>query len=79
MAALSVYDTFAAALGFPRCSTNDQSQFSVAGVPSLTYVVEASTNLLDWVPLVTTTPPFTFVDQPVTNCAQRFYRAVCRP
>jgi hypothetical protein len=68
----------AAALDSPLCASS-QFQFTVNGVPGLTYVVEASTNLLDWEAVATNTPPFVFVDQTASDCSQRFYRAVCRP
>jgi hypothetical protein len=62
-----------------RCTNGSPFQFSIFGTPSLTYVVEASTNLVEWSALATNTPPFVFVDQTNTNCPQRFYRALCRP
>ena len=77
-ATLEVNDP-AAALAVALCAANGQFQFNVTGASSLTYVVEASTNLVDWDALATNTPPFTFVDQAAPNCPQRFYRAVCRP
>jgi Immunoglobulin domain/Putative Ice-binding-like adhesive domain/Beta-propeller repeat len=66
----------AAMLASPCCASNSQFQFNVTGASSLTYVVEASTNLVDWDALATNTPPFVFIDQAAPNCPQRFYRAV---
>ena len=53
-----------------------------SGVPGLTYILEASTNLTQgqgWVPISTNTPgssPFTLTDPNAANFPQRFYRAV---
>jgi hypothetical protein len=51
----------------------------VAGVPGFIYVVESSTNLIDWVGQVTNTSPFTFTDTNVLLYPQQFYRAVYLP
>ena len=56
-----------------------------SGVPGLTYILEASTNLTQgqgWVPISTNTPgssPFTLTDPNAANFPQRFYRAVQSP
>ena len=63
-----------AALTAPSKSANGQFGFTVAGVTSRQYVVQASTNLVDWVFLQTNTAPFTFVDVHAANFKQRFYR-----
>jgi hypothetical protein len=42
-------------------------------------VVQASTNLINWVPLQTNTAPFTFVDANAGNFRQRFYRSIYTP
>jgi hypothetical protein len=76
---LVVSETPMGTLDSPLCAMGGQIQFNVTGVSGLSYVVEASTNLLDWEPLFTNTPPFLFVDQAATNSAQRFYRAVWAP
>lgn len=39
------------------------------------YVFEASTNLLNWVPVYTNMAPFTFEDRELINHSQRFFRA----
>src|ERR1035437_1473335 len=61
--------------------TNKQFQLTVSQVSSLTYVVQANTNLsgTNWVALVTNAAPFTFTDTTATNYSQRFYRALYRP
>jgi hypothetical protein len=77
-ASLFVYTCAAATLS-PLMSATNGVQFSVTGVPGLNYVVQTSSNLVDWVPLITNQPPFKFSDSDATNFAQRFYRAVCSP
>ena len=48
-------------------------------MPGNPYVVQASTNLVDWVPIQTNTAPFTFVDANASKFRQRFYRSVYVP
>jgi uncharacterized repeat protein (TIGR01451 family) len=50
-----------------------QFKLSIGGASSLT-VIQASTNLINWVNIYTNTPPFTFTDT-VTSLPYRFYRA----
>ena len=52
-----------------------QFLFPVNGPPVLT-VIEASTNLLDWVPVYTNTPPFVFTNIISGPFPNDFYRAV---
>jgi uncharacterized repeat protein (TIGR01451 family) len=47
----------------------------VSGSPVST-VIQASTNLSNWVPVYTNTPPFVFTNLDSTNYPARFYRAV---
>lgn len=51
----------------------------VAGVPGYNYVVQASTDMVNWVPLQTNTAPFTFVDTKAGQFSRRFYRSVYAP
>ena len=57
-----------------------QLQFTLAGASGQTYVVQASTNLVDWVPIYTNVAPASgllqFVDPGTTNYPSRFYRTV---
>lgn len=46
----------------------------LVGVPGENYVIEASTNLSNWIPLATNTSPFSFVDTNTTGFLLRFYR-----
>jgi len=50
--------------------------FNVNGVSGNTYVVQASTNMVNWVSLKTNIAPFTFVDSQANQFKQRFYRSV---
>lgn len=52
----------------------DNFKFTVAGVPSLQYTVEVSSNLTDWTAVTTNAAPFTFQDTP-NNSTVRFFRA----
>ncbi len=77
-ATLTVYGTAAASLA-PASHVSGQYAVAVAGVPGYKYVVQASTNLVNWVPLQTNTAPFTFVDANAGKFRQRFYRSVYVP
>jgi hypothetical protein len=52
--------------------------FSVsgAGIADLSFIIEVSTNLVNWQPLETNLSPFTFVDTNAPASPFRFYRAV---
>lgn len=52
---------------------------TVSGVPGYQYVIQASTNLVDWVSVKTNTAPFTFVDTNAGQFNRRFYRSVYIP
>ncbi len=52
-----------------------QFGFSVTGATGQSYVVQASTNLINWISLQTNTAPFAFVDVNAASFKQRFYRA----
>jgi len=51
-----------------------QFGFAVSGVAGRTYVVQASTDLVNWVAIQTNTAPFTFVDPDTASYSKRFYR-----
>jgi hypothetical protein len=72
---LTVYPTAAATL---TAAVPPGSEFNlfVNGIPGYRYEVQASTNLLDWVPLQTNTAPFLFVDPDTAKFKQRFYRTL---
>lgn len=77
---LLVYSNAAAALSSAFTSTNGQFELTVSNAGNLggmPYTVQASTNLIDWVPIYTNEAPFHFTD---TNAfSQRYYRAVFAP
>ena len=43
-------------------------------MPGATCVVEASTDLVNWIAIQTNTAPFTFVDPNTASYSKRFYR-----
>ncbi|HEY5233799.1 MAG TPA: hypothetical protein VIK35_09730, partial [Verrucomicrobiae bacterium] len=50
--------------------------FNVAGAAGQWYVVQASTNLKAWIPVVTNMAPFTYTDTNTAAYHQRFFRAL---
>ena len=68
----------AAALALTASSAG-QFSFTVSGDAGQQYVVQASTNLLDWDSLQTNAAPFLFTDSDAAGFNQRFYRAFCLP
>jgi hypothetical protein len=77
-AQLTIYATAAASLGFPSGPVNGRLSFGVTGVPGFSYIIQSSSNLIDWMPLETNVTPFTFTDTNAVNPLE-FYRAVYRP
>ena len=77
-ATLTVYATAAATLASTAHAAG-QYALIVTGVPGYKYVVQASTNMVNWVPVQTNTAPFTFVDTNASHFRQRFYRSVYAP
>lgn len=53
-----------------------QFSFTVQGVSGQQYVVETSTNLTQWTPVVTNTAPFTYMGGNLNQFSQQFYRAI---
>jgi hypothetical protein len=58
---------------------NGQFSFTVSGVPGSQYIVEASTNLVDWSEVATNLSPFTFTATNTAQFNQQFFRAVYLP
>ena len=54
-------------------------QLSVTNAPGQSVIIQASTNLVSWIPVYTNTEPFTFTNFDSTNYPFRFYRAVTGP
>ena len=67
----------------PVVNINGTFQFTVNGQPGQEYIVQASTNLFNWVPVYTNPPPFvspfTFIDSNASNYPDQFYRVVIGP
>lgn len=73
------YDTPAATLDSVLSPATGRLQFNVTGATGLTYIVEGSTNLVDWIPLMSGAAPFPFTDSDAAAFPSRYYRAVCQP
>jgi len=64
----------------PAIATNGLFRLRVNGVAGITYVVQASSNLENWAPVVTNvSAPVEFSDRQSTNFDHRFYRALIGP
>jgi hypothetical protein len=70
---LAVYPTAAATLT-PETIAGGTFAFKVSGVPGFGYVVQASTNLVDWESVQTNLAPFDFTDSDASLYSRRFYR-----
>src|SRR5258708_38658162 len=79
LAALLVYAAAAANLNGPAYLTNGQFRFDLAGVPRYSYVIQASTNLVQWRSLQTNPSPFSFLDTNASQFPRRFYRGAYFP
>ena len=82
--ALSVFANFTVPVLFTRSEFVTNGQFSVqlSGMPGTTYVIQASTNLMDWVSLSTNVMPATSLNllEPLsTNSPAVFLRATQLP
>jgi hypothetical protein len=77
-AALIVYPTVAANLT-SAVKSNGQFTFNVSGVPTYKYIVQASSNLVDWTSIQTNTAPFQFTDPNASQFSQRYYRTLYLP
>ena len=69
----------AAAVLAAAASSAGQFSFTVSGDTGQQYVVQGSTNLLDWDSLQTNAAPFQFTDSNAAGFNQRFYRAFYLP
>ena len=54
-------------------------QLTITNSPGQSVIIQASTNLLSWISILTNTEPFTFTNFDNTNFPTRFYRAVTGP
>jgi len=57
-----IFTTTAAGVSVSGQSSANGFMLGLNGVPGTNYIVEASTNLFHWIPLVTNASPFQFVD-----------------
>jgi len=63
-----------------RMLTNGQFQFRLTGTSGQSYILQGSTNLSTWIPLLTNTATFyDFTDSTAANYPSRCYRAVVEP
>jgi hypothetical protein len=70
----------AATLTLPLASPGGgQFSFTVSGLSSGQYIVQASTDLVNWVSLQTNVAPFNFVDSNAGQFSRRFYRTAYIP
>jgi hypothetical protein len=86
---MSVTQTFSVTVTRPATPSlantvfsNGQLRLQISGDAGPDYIVQASTNLQNWLPLWTTNPaalPFLFSDPGSTNYRQRFYRVLLGP
>jgi hypothetical protein len=77
--ALALILIAAPALTEPAVLADGSVQFNLSGIAGLSYTVQASTNLVDWVPilsLVSTNGTITVVDPAAAALNRRFYRAL---
>lgn len=61
----------------PNYPAGGSFQVQFSATPGVTYVLEGSTNLTQWIPLATNTPvstPFIWIDSGSSNYPARFYR-----
>jgi hypothetical protein len=65
----------------PPVYTNRQIQFAVNGVTnaSISYIVQASSNLISWFPIRTNAGSFRFSESNSPGSTARFYRATSVP
>jgi hypothetical protein len=66
----------AGTVGPGSCLSNGQFGLQVGGLPGYNYMVQASTDLVSWLPLQTNPAPFLFVDTNAAGYRCRFYRTM---
>ena len=76
----TVYETPSAAAMLTALPASDgRFSFSLSGVSGYQYVVQASTNLMDWVSVETNTAPFIFTDTNNVSLQSCFYQTFYLP
>ena len=68
--------TPAQAVLVPAYFADGQFALTVSGATNVQCVLLASTNLLDWIPVQTNIPPYTYLDTNAGQFSQRYYRTV---
>ncbi len=66
----------------PASFTNGQFSFNITGASGPDYLVQASTNLINWITIATNnapTPPFLWSDPDTNLFTRRFYRILLAP
>jgi len=63
----------------PAAHVSGLFALNVTGASGAKYIVQASTNMVNWAPVQTNTAPFTFTDTKAGQFSQRFYRTVSAP
>lgn len=66
-------------LNAPRLDANGNFQFAVAGAEGARCVIQTSTNLPDWITLLTNTVPFTFTTGKAAGGKLHLYRVIYAP
>jgi hypothetical protein len=72
----------ALSLSIPALSTPQLGRVRVSGHAAMRFTLQASSNLVNWVPLFTTnsaTAVFEFTDPESVRSSRRYYRAVMLP
>jgi enamine deaminase RidA (YjgF/YER057c/UK114 family) len=76
---LAVTNPAAPGILSPAKFTHGQFSLEVLGTSNAKYIVQASTNLVNWVSVQTNTAPFDYVDTNAGQFSQRFYRTASVP
>ena len=63
----------------PAAHVNGQFALTIAGSSGLKYIVQASTDMVNWIPVQTNAAPFIYTDTQAGQFSQRFYRTVSAP
>jgi hypothetical protein len=61
----------------PTTHLDGEFALTITGSNGSEYIVQASANMVDWIPVQTNTAPFIFTDTHAGEFSQRFYRSVC--
>ena len=69
-------ETGAGVMLTPAVQAGGQFGFSISGTAGTVYIVQASTDLVNWTSVQTNIAPFNFVDTNVAGFKQRFFRTI---